>query len=224
MHDQEGRDTPAVIFDLDGTLADTIEDITAGVNVAIADIGLGPLDTDRVRALVGDGLPMLIARAAAGADADTHARLVARFRVYYREHLLDHTRLFPGIDGVLDRLTAGSFAMAVLSNKPHDATQVICNELLRPWPFVACWGADPDRPHKPDPAAALALAEELGRPAARIVFVGDTSIDVNTAKNAGMPVVGVTWGFRDRQDLVDAGADVIVDRPDRLADAILARI
>jgi phosphoglycolate phosphatase len=223
VHDVPRSHSPAVIFDLDGTLADTIQDITAGVNVAIADVGLGPLDPDRVRELAGDGLPALIARTAVGADDETQARLVARFRAHYRDHLLDHTRLFPGITDVLDRLTAMSSLMAVLSNKPHDATQTICRDLLRPWPFIACWGADPNRPHKPDPAAALALAARLGRPPSDVVFVGDTAIDIHTAANASMRAIGVTWGFRRRQELVEAGANVIVDRPDRLVDAILAR-
>ncbi len=223
MHDARLTGTPAVIFDLDGTLADTLDDITASVNVAIAEVGLGPVDCGRVRACVGDGLPALIARVVVGADEATQARVMATFRAHYRRHLLDSTRLYDGIADVLDRLASESCPMAVLSNKPDDATRTICATLLARWPFVACWGAAPSRPNKPDASAALALAARLARAPQDVVFVGDTAVDVTTAANAGMPAVGVTWGFRARSDLVAAGANVVIDRPAELVGAILRR-
>jgi phosphoglycolate phosphatase len=217
-----GTGPPGVIFDLDGTLADTLGDITDAVNVALQPLGLGPLPPARVRPLVGEGLPVLMARASGVSDPPKLAELVARFRGYYREHLLDRTRLYDGIPEVLDRLCEAGCPLAVLSNKPHDATQTICARLLAAWPFRHCLGAGDSRPNKPDAAGALLLAGFLSRQPGQVFLVGDSGVDVSTARNAGMRAIGVTWGFRDRDELRRAGAFALVDQPPHLLNVILA--
>jgi phosphoglycolate phosphatase len=214
---------PGVIFDLDGTLADTLGDITDAVNVALQPLVLDPLLSARVQPLVGEGLPVLLTRASGVSDPETLAQLVARFRGHYREHLLDRTRLYDGIPEVLDRLCEAGCPLAVLSNKPHDATQTICAKLLAPWPVCHCLGAEDSRPNKPDAAGALVLAAFLSRPPGQIILVGDSGVDVSTAINAGMRPIGVTWGFRDREELERAGAAAVVDQPQQLPGVILGQ-
>lgn len=212
---------PGVIFDLDGTLADTLLDITDAVNVALQSLSLGPLAPARVRPLVGEGLPVLMARASEVSDPSKLTALVRGFREHYREHLLDRTRLYDGIPTVLDRLSEAGCPLAVLSNKPHDATQTICARLLAAWPFRHCLGAGDSRPNKPDAAGALLLADLFNRPPGEVVLVGDSGVDVATAINAGMRPIGVTWGLRDREELQRAGAAALVDQPQQLLDVIL---
>jgi phosphoglycolate phosphatase len=202
------RKPPAVIFDLDGTVADTLDDITGAVNYALEHTLREPLHRDAVRPMIGDGLPALMSRAAGTQEPPMVEFLVRRFQEHYDEHHLKTTRLYGDRAGML---------MAILSNKPHTFTLLICDELLDPWPFAAIMGALEGLPGKPDPAGALSLAEAMKRDPADVFLVGDSAIDVNTAKAAGMRSVAVTWGFRDRDELVAADPDHVVDHPDELA-------
>ncbi len=215
------RKPPAVIFDLDGTLVDTLDDITAGLNVAVGRIGMPPLDPPRVRRMVGEGLPVLMQRATGITNEQELARLVEAFREHYLAHLLDQSRLYPGIAQTLDRLANAGCPLAVLSNKPHDATERICAALLNAWPFVAVLGADAGHPKKPDPQGALWLASRLNRAPSDVWFVGDSGIDMQTATAAAMIPLGVTWGFRDVEELRLTGARAIAERPDQIAPIIL---
>jgi len=221
VHSHKTASPPGVVFDLDGTLADTLQDITDALNVAMGSIGQPPLPPARVRPFVGQGLPVLLSLASGLIEEATITILVERFREHYQRHLLDKTVLYPGIPAVLDRLTAAGCPLAVLSNKPHDSTQVVCRELLARWPFTAFLGWDGRRPRKPDPTGALELADALHRDPGSIVFVGDSDVDLLTALNAGMRPVAVTWGFRDVEELLQAGATVLINRPAQLAEAIL---
>ncbi len=212
---------PAVIFDLDGTLVDTLDDITASLNVAVAGIGKPPLDPPRVRQMVGNGLPILIQRATGITDEQELKRLIRAFRDHYLAHLLDRSRLYPGMAGTLDRLANAGCPLAVLSNKPHDATTQICAALLNAWPFVCVLGADAGHPKKPDPQGALWLANRLNRAPAAVNFIGDSGVDMQTATAAGMVPLGVTWGFRDVEELRRTGACAVLDRPEQIAPIIL---
>jgi len=212
---------PGVIFDLDGTLADTLQDLTDAVNAAMRWAGLPLHGPEVVRRYVGDGLPTLIRRAAGTDDAVRIQQLIEPFRDYYRQNYLRHTRLYPGIAAALTALQNAGCPLAVLSNKPDDFTKAMCQALLAEWRFTAFAGTSDRYPSKPDPTRALSLAAEMGRPPSEVFIVGDAPSDVATARAGGMGSVAVTWGFRDRADLQPAGPDRLVNRPDELPAAIL---
>lgn len=208
----------AVIFDLDGTLVDSLDDIATALGGALGDAGLAAPPTTTVRGWIGDGARNLVARAVDGrADVDA---VLASFRERYRAAPIVRTRLYDGLAAALDVIAAPGRSFAILSNKPHELTCVIAERLLGAWPFAAVFGQRPGMPLKPDPMAALVAADELGVAPGRCAFVGDSGVDVTTARAAGMRAVGVTWGFRPRAELEAAGADAIVDRPEQLATAV----
>jgi phosphoglycolate phosphatase len=201
----------AIVFDLDGTLVDSLDDIANALFAAMADHGL-PLPTrDQVRSWIGSGARTLVVRAVEPALVDP---VFARFRVHYAAAPVVHTALYPGLAPVLDRFVAAGARLAVLTNKPHELTVSICDRLLARWPFSPIVGARDGVPLKPDPTTALAIARELGVPPDACALVGDAGTDIATARAAGMRPVGVTWGFRPRTDLVDAA--LVVDTPDEL--------
>jgi phosphoglycolate phosphatase len=205
----------AVIFDLDGTLVDSLDDIASALGGALGDAGLPTPPTETVRTWVGDGAKNLVARAVDG-RADVEA-VLASFRERYRANPVVRTKLYDGLAAALDVLAGPGRTFAILSNKPHELTRVIATRLLAAWPFEAVFGQRPGMPLKPDPAAALVAADELGVPPARCAFVGDSGVDIETARAAGMRAIGVSWGFRPRAELEAAGADAIVDQPAQLA-------
>jgi len=208
----------AVIFDLDGTLVDSLDDIASALGGAMGDAGLPAPPALTVRAWIGDGARNLVVRAVEGrADVDA---VLASFRERYRAAPVVKTQLYAGLAAALDALAAPGRSFAILSNKPHDLTKVIADRLLSAWPFAAVFGQRTGMPLKPDPAAALVAADELGVSPARCAFVGDSGVDIETARAAEMRAIGVTWGFRPRAELEAAGADVIVDRPAELLEVI----
>ncbi len=214
----ETRPVRGVMFDLDGTLADTLDDITDSLNAAFDACGYAPLTSGKARQLIGAGLSTLLQRASNETDAQRLDELVHRYREEYRRRLMERTRLYDGIPDLLDTLTARNTIMAVLSNKPDEFTAPICSALLGRWSFVRFQGSLPDTPRKPDPTLALQLCKDMGLAPGDVVFVGDSDADVDTARNAGMIAVGVTWGFRDRAHLVAAAPDVVVETPAALID------
>ncbi|MEM7625268.1 MAG: HAD family hydrolase [Planctomycetota bacterium] len=211
----------AVMFDLDGTLADTLADIAAAGNHAFSAVGRPTYPVADYRTLAGQGLDRLI-RDGLGPD---HGGLfddaIKYFRRHYAAHRFDHTAPYPGIDELLDALTAGGVSLAVMSNKPDEATVDMVDHVFGRWDFAAVRGHRRGYPVKPDPKAALEISEELGIAAARWAYVGDTDVDMLTGRAAGFFTVGVTWGFRDEAELRDAGADAIIDRPERLLNLIV---
>jgi phosphoglycolate phosphatase len=208
----------AVIFDLDGTLVDSLEDIASALGGALTDAGLARPPIELVRGWIGDGAHSLVRRAVDGrADVDA---VLASFRERYRAKPIVHTRLYAGVAAALDELAAPGRSFAVLSNKPHELTKAIADQLLGAWPFAAVFGHRAGMPLKPDPTPALVAADELGVPPARCAFVGDSAIDIETARAAGMRAIAVSWGFRDRAELVAAQADALVDHPRQLVEAV----
>jgi len=209
-----------VIFDLDGTLADTLADLTDAVNTGLGAIGYGPRSAGEVRRWVGEGMHILCRRAitaAAPPGAEVDDALVAAmaetFTAYYRQHRLDKTVAYPGIPLLLDELAARGIRLAVSSNKPHEHTVELMDALFKRWAWAAVEGARDDRPRKPDPEVILAVVDSMKLQPSDVLVVGDSAIDVQVAHNAGAVAVGVTWGFRDLDELVEAGADHVIDQP-----------
>ncbi|MCH7719548.1 MAG: HAD family hydrolase [Planctomycetes bacterium] len=216
-------DAPGVIFDLDGTLADTLLDLTSSVNHALASLGFAAVEPVGVRRMVGDGLPMLIERAAGTRDPRAVSEMVTRFTDHHGEHYLDHTALYPGTAELLAELVGRGCPMAVLSNKPHHFTIRVHDALLTDWPFVAVEGASDRTPRKPDPHGALGIVARMDRSPQNTFMVGDTIADIETARRVGMKSIAVTWGFRDADELAAAGPDFVADHPEQIGNFVGAR-
>lgn len=208
----------AVVFDLDGTLLDTLADLGESSNAALARLGFPTHPLEAYRTFVGDGVNVLIQRILPEShrDAGTVARGVEAFREVYGENWNNRTRPYAGIVEMLDELTARKIPMAVLSNKPHDFTVQCVEEFLPDHHFAVVLGHQQGRPTKPDPDGALEIARQLQLPPAEIAFLGDTSVDMQTACNAGMYPIGASWGFRSVEELQAHGAKVIISRPEEL--------
>lgn len=207
------RRKSAVIFDLDGTLVDSLEDIAAALNAAMTACGRSPAPPHRVRAWIGDGLPTLCRRAAPDADADTLSALVEHARTAYHAHVCERTKPYPNVQRLLDRLKRDGTPMAVLSNKPHDLVVRVLRELGLADDFAEAFGYTGEQDKKPSPEPALRLAARFQVEARRVYLVGDSPVDVQTARNAKMRAVAVAWGFCDEPDLLAAGPDFIIHDP-----------
>jgi len=212
----------AALFDLDGTLLDTLADLAAATNAALERHGFPPHPTAAYRRIVGDGQVNQILRALPASDRDeaTVARVLAAAREEYARRWADHTRLYGGVAAMLNELAARGVRMAVLSNKPHAMTLQAADRFLAAWPMEVVLGARDGVPLKPDPSAALEVAARMGLAPARFLYVGDTNTDMQTARAAGMHAVGALWGFRDEAELRAAGATELIDRPARLLDLL----
>ncbi len=214
--------TKLVIFDLDGTLVDTIEDIAACVNGALARYGFSTHDAAAYKRMVGDGFTELIRRAL----PPTHRTevLVDELRreaaAAYEAAPVAASRPYPGIHELLAELSSRSIALAVLSNKP-DRLAVRVVELLFPsLRFAALRGEGPGFPRKPDPSSALDICRQLGVSPEETLFVGDSAVDMETAHRAGFRSVGAAWGFRGAEELKEAGARHLIERPEALLELL----
>lgn len=206
----------AALFDLDGTLVDTLDDIADAMNHALAAHGLPTHPADAYRELVGEGVDRLVERALPEGRSDLHAAVTAELRGYYTDHMLDRSVPYPEIPELLDGLAARGIPMAVLSNKPEPATRWMVEKLFGDVPFAAVAGETDGVPRKPHPEAALRIAREIGIEPGAWLYLGDTRTDMETATAAGMFPVGALWGFRDREELVAHGARALVERPRQL--------
>lgn len=207
------RTRRGVIFDLDGTLIDTLDDIASSVNELLQSEGLAQQPRDAIRGMIGDGLHLLLQRASCIEDAQRVSDLADRFRPLYGARMLETSRLYEGVATMLDRVAQAAIPMSVLSNKPHDFTAPICAALLSRWRLVAVQGANDGLPKKPDPTGALRLCDEMQLAPDDVIFVGDSAVDVETARNAGMTSVAVTWGFCERGALERAAPSHVVSHP-----------
>ncbi len=207
------NDVRAVVFDLDGTLVDSLGDIIAHLNGALADHGVAARTPIEIGEWVGYGAEQLVQRAVP--DAALVPVVLASFRARYLAQPVIETKVYDGLASVLDAL-APSRKLAVLSNKPHDLTVMVVERLLGRWPFAVVHGQHPERPRKPDPGSIRTVCAELGVAAAHAVLVGDSEVDIATARAAGIRGICVTWGLRDRAELHAAGPDVAVDTPAEL--------
>ena len=209
-----------IIFDLDGTLADTLDDIAAGVNHALASEGLPLATTEQVMGWVGEGYVVLMKLAAPAADESQLQRLIKTGAAYYLQHALDRTHLYAGAMDVIKALQANNLRVAVLSNKPELITIDIVRSLCPDVSFDTVVGYRDEATKKPNPALAHEIASRMGLPPMQILLVGDSATDIATARNAGMKVVSVTWGFRSREHLQATQPDAIIDRPAELLDLL----
>lgn len=206
MTSAPSRAPAGVIFDLDGTLADSLGDIASAMNRTLRAQGFPEHPVEAYRTFVGEGVRRLAERALPPGTEDRREAFLAAYQTDYAEHLLDATGLFPGIPALLDALAAAGVPVAVLSNKPDGSTGRLVDALCGRWAFREVMGERPGVPRKPDPAAALALADALAAPPERVAFVGDTEVDILTARSAGMRPLGVLWGFRPAEILA-SGAE-----------------
>ena len=205
----------AVLFDLDGTLTNTLRDISSAMNRALRLHGLPEWTEDDYRYLVGNGARTL-ARRAVRDRQELLEPVLADYQHYYERHALDATRPYPGIPELLQALNQRDIPCCVLSNKPHADTVNVVGHFFPGIRFAAVRGQTEGVPVKPDPAGALALARELGIAPADFLYLGDTAVDMTCAVAAGMHPIGVLWGFRESKELLEAGAEALIARPEEL--------
>ena len=212
-----------VIFDLDGTILDTIEDLAAAGNWVCRQHNWPEHTVERFKAMVGHGIPNLVSQFTPETCRSPLliASALSQFTSYYGAHNMDKTAPYAGIPELLERLEAAGVRMAVYSNKADEFSREIVEHFF-PGVFHLVRGKLPDVPVKPDAAAARAILAELGAEPAEAVFVGDSSVDIRTAKNGGLISCGVLWGFRTRGELEEEGADFIVDSAPALEELILS--
>lgn len=211
------------VFDLDGTLADTIYDLGDAVNYGLEKLGCPVHDYESYKKMVGNGVKKLCERALPEDKNDKAEELRGLFREYYNVHYLDKTRLYDGIKETLGRLSDGGVILAVATNKPEDAACEIVSELLPDIDFVRVLGGSEHRPPKPDSAILIEIFAALPDEENRVYMIGDSNVDVQTAKNAGITSIGCAWGFRGREELEAEGADFIAEKPSDIADIILGK-
>lgn len=206
-----------IIFDLDGTLLDTLDDLHTAVNHTMARFGCPSRTREEVRQFVGNGVEVLIRLALPGEDTDPPVEeVIAAFRVYYNAHCQEKTGPYPGIPEALAEL-ATEYPLAVVSNKPDSAVKPLCREYFGP---IFALGERHDTPRKPAPDMVRQAMAAIG--VERCVYVGDSEVDILTAQNAGVPCLSVTWGFRDRDELRAAGGKYFCDNPRHLPVSIRA--
>jgi len=208
----------AVIFDLDGTLLDTLADLSDSMNAALRQLGFPTHDMEEYRYFVGDGMGTLARRVLPPdcCDEATVTRSIQLMSAEYNCRWNVKTKPYPGIEKLLDELEAAGIQMAVFSNKPDAFTKMMIPALLSRWNFYPVLGARPGVPVKPNPQGAVEITKILGIAPERFLYVGDTNTDMCTATAAGIYAVGVTWGFRKIEELLEHGAKSIIQRPSDL--------
>lgn len=214
------------IFDLDGTLLNTLPTIAYYGNSALEKFGFPKIEEERYKALIGDGRDILIHRMLAefGADTDENFQKVrAAYDNLYEADYLYLAKPYPYVEEMLGKLKESGIKLAVLSNKPDNVARPIVENTFGDT-FSEIWGKRDDFPTKPNPTAALEICRIMNEDVNNTVFIGDTAVDVKTGKNAGFYTIGVEWGFRDRKELEDAGADYIAKSALDIVNAVFDRI
>jgi len=205
----------AIIFDLDGTLLDSIEDLAISMNNVLKSQGLSTYDVNEYKYFVGDGMYNLVLRAlpAEKREKSYIDYCLTLMNEEYSKKWSCNTVPYSGIPELLDHLESLGLKKAILSNKPHEFTISIAEKLLGPWNFDMVLGQRPNIPKKPDPAGAIEIASSLKLSPDKFLYLGDTDTDMITSKAAGMHTIGVNWGFRDASELLKNGAEIIIDHP-----------
>lgn len=205
----------AVIFDLDGTLLDTLAEIADSMNGVLTRLGYPTHDLQAYRYLTGDGVAALVTNALPPGARDEPAlrRAGELLREEYLKNWGHKAKPYDGIPELLDALAARHVSLNVLSNKMNEFTRMAVQQFLGRWAFDEVLGESPKFPRKPDPASALHIAERLGRRSSEVAYLGDTRIDMETAVAAGMYPVGALWGFRDKEELLASGAQAVISAP-----------
>ncbi|QKJ24594.1 HAD family hydrolase [Poseidonibacter lekithochrous] len=211
----------AIIFDLDGTLIDSLEDIAVCMNQVFAEMELPTHEINDYKKFVGGGVDILVENALADSQPKEIKKQVSkRFKEVYDQNLHAKTLPYDGIYELLEQLEEANIKMAILSNKPHKFTCQYAQSLFKDNKFLEVHGQKEHINKKPDPKAAIDIANNLNINCENIYFVGDTKIDMQTAKNANMKAIGVLWGFREEDELRKNGADFIVEKPSDIFDII----
>ena len=209
-----------VIFDLDGTIADTIEDLADAVNYGLRKLDCPEHDINSYKQFVGNGAMKLCIRALPEGKKDMSEKLLDLFHEYYDVHYLDKTKLYDGIKDTLDVLAANGVTLAVATNKPQDAARKIVEKLLPDVDFIKVLGGCDERPKKPDSTVINEILNGLSEDNT-IYMIGDSNVDIQTAKNCGILSIGCVWGFRGRTELEAAGADFIAEKAEDITKIIL---
>lgn len=205
-----------ILFDMDGTVLDTLQDLWASTNAVLRELGYPERSLDDIRSYVGNGAMNQIRRAMPEGSSEAElADALARYQAHYAAHCRDHTKPYDGLMPVLRQLDAAGKKLAVVSNKPDRAVKLLSAEHFGALMHVSV-GETATLRRKPAPDMALSALEALGMPKEGAVYVGDSEVDVETAKNAGLPLIAVSWGFRGRAALEAMGAETVIDRPEEL--------
>jgi len=212
----------AILFDLDGTLLDTLKDLADSMNAVLSRHGMNTFAVDDYRFFVGKGLRELI-KCVLPKDKireQTIDEFLSAMRIEYAKRWIENTKPYPGVPDLLDELQKISLPMAVLSNKADEFTQIMVKTLLPKWQFQSIHGLKNDLPAKPDPTSALQIAHELRIQPRNFIYLGDAGIDMQTANSAGMHAVGALWGFRKAEELRANGAKILVEFPLQVLDLL----
>ena len=211
----------AVLFDMDGTVLNTLDDLTDAVNYTLDHFSLPPVARSHVRKNLGHGAQYLIAHCVPEeCGPDTVAQVLALYKPWYDRHCRIKTAPYPGMTELMNELSEAGILLAVVSNKPDTAVQELVNAFF-PGLLECAVGEKTGVRTKPHPDTLLAAVEKLGVPLEQCVYVGDSEVDVETARNAGMDGIAVVWGFRDEEELLRAGAEVLVHSMNELKERIL---
>lgn len=209
----------AVIFDLDGTLLNTLGDLASSVNFALRECGYPERTVEEVRSFIGNGVIMLMRRSVPkGTNEADEKACFEKFRAYYLEHMEDTTAPYDGVNELIEKLSAQGIKTAVVSNKLDAGVKGLCEKYF---PGLTCaFGVNNESERKPAPANVFKALSKLKVEKSEALYVGDSEVDVQTAQNAGLEMVGVTWGYRSRETLVSSGANHIVEKPEKLLDLV----
>ncbi len=210
-----------LIFDLDGTLLNTLGDLTEAVNFALSGLSLPNRTVDEVRSFIGNGVPTLIKRSLPeNSSSDTFDSALKLFTEWYMCHICDKTVPFDGIPELLKLLRSKGYKIAIVSNKKHEATRLVCEKLLYGLYDYAA-GAKNEKERKPSPDMVLKSMEFFGCEKDSAVYIGDSEVDIQTAKNAGIDCVSVLWGYRSKEELLEAGGKIFAKDVPTLAEIVL---
>ena len=222
MNSEIQKKIEAVVFDLDGTLLDTLEDLTASMNRVLESKKFPSHPVESYLHFIGDGARMLAQRVLPEQERSESQinNIHQAFEKDYRDNWGVHTDLYNGIAEMLDQLSEKGLKLSVLSNKPHEFTVITTNHFLSRWNFECVFGQRQGVPKKPDPAGVYEISEQLKIPVEKMVYLGDFGVDMLTAKAAGCYAVGVTWGFREPEELLDSGAECLISEPQELVSLI----
>ena len=213
----------AVIFDLDGTLVDSLADLSDSVNLMLESYGFPTHEVEKYRYFVGNGSKKLMERTLPrdkAASAEFVEEALAKYKAIYKERLLEKTRPYNGVRELLEELKSRGIPLGVCTNKHNDAALTIVKILFAPGTFEEVLGDRPGFPKKPNPATPLEIASHLGVKPDEVAYLGDTSVDMETAVHAGFLPVGVLWGFRPEEELVKSGAKVLLKAPLELLEIV----
>lgn len=212
--------TKLCIFDLDGTLVNSLYDLADAMNYALKKNGFQPHEREKYLLFIGNGISVLADKAMiipkGMATPEQKKQVLADFQKYYDMHCMDETRPYPGIVELLNELDKRNIKYAVMSNKPDNFAKIIVNTLFPNNQFVTVWGKRDNFERKPSPQAVNALIQEVGVSKDKCLYIGDSNVDIFTAQNAELRCCGVSWGFRQVEELIDAGAEFIANSPEEI--------